>query len=105
MTQIFSMMSLTMMGLTPGSAGTCNFPFYLDESVGHVDEYVGHVSSVGFVVFVPTGIMSTGDIFVGCVCAKRSQVQKWSTLRNIVPSTILIILLRIKISFGTIVLF
>ena len=42
---------------------------------------------------------------VGCVCTKRSRVQRRSTHRNILAPKILILLLILKISFVTIVLF
>ena len=52
-----------------GSTGTCNFPFRFDgsvshvrDSVGRVDEYLGHVSGVGSSVYVLTGIKSIGDV-------------------------------------------
>ena len=51
------------------SAGTCDFPFCFDESVGRVGDSVGIVdgsvscvSDVGSGFFVLTGIESIGDI-------------------------------------------
>ena len=38
------------------SAGTCDFPFCSDQSVGSVGEYVDSGSAVGSGVFFPTGI-------------------------------------------------
>ena len=45
-----------------GSAGTCAFTFRFDESVGRVNESVGHFSGVGSGVFSLTGIESIGDV-------------------------------------------
>ena len=42
-------------GSGSGSSGTCTFPFYSEN-------YVGCVSGVGSVVFVPIGIESIGDV-------------------------------------------
>ena len=51
-------------GSNSGSAGTCDFPFRFNESVGRVGEYVGRGSGVGYSVFVLTGIKSIGDVFL-----------------------------------------
>ena len=49
-------------GSDSGSAGTCNFTFCFDESVGRVCESVGRVCGVGSIVFVLTGIKSIGGV-------------------------------------------
>ena len=56
-------------GSGSGSAGTCDFPFFFEDSVGHVDASVGcvdnsagRVCGLGSSVFVPILIKSIGDI-------------------------------------------
>ena len=52
-----------------GSVGTCTFPFRFEESigsvdnfVGHFDDYIGRVCGVGSGVFVLIGIKSIGEV-------------------------------------------
>ena len=49
-------------GSGSGSAGTCDFTFCSDESVGSVGKSVGRVSDIGSGVSPPTGIESIGDV-------------------------------------------
>ena len=49
-------------GYDSGSAGMRAFTFHFEESVGCVDDSVGHVRGVESGVFVPTGIESIGDV-------------------------------------------
>ena len=83
-----------------GSSGTYSFPtfyFYFDDSVGHV-------SSLGSVVFVLTGFESKFDIFSCRVCIKRSQIQRWSNHRNILALKFLVLFPNLKFIFIVVVM-
>ena len=49
-------------GSDSGSAGTCNFPFLFEDSVGHVENSVGRVCGVVYGIFVLIGIESIGVV-------------------------------------------
>ena len=87
-------------GSDSGSSGTCALPFHFYGSIGRV-------SCVGSVFFVPVGVESNCDVVtchVCCVCTNWSQVQKWSTHRNVLALEFLIFPPNFKINFITIVL-
>ena len=43
-------------GSDSGYAGTCAFPFHFEDSIGRVDDSVGHVRGMDSGIFVSIGI-------------------------------------------------
>ena len=70
-------------GSGSGSPGTCIFPFFFDESVGGVGEFVSRVHGVSSGVFVLTGIESIGDVFLLVVFVPKGVESKGGQLIEI----------------------
>ena len=65
------------------SAGTCNFPFRSDQSVGRVGESVGCVSGMGSGIFFQIGIESIGEVVLLVVFVPKGVESKGGQLIEI----------------------
>ena len=94
--QIWLMMSLAMMGLTPSPLVHAIFLFALTIPLVALMAW--------FLEFFPNrSWVQLWRFYVGCVCTNRSWVQRWSTHKNILAPKVLIFPSNFKISFIAIV--